>query len=157
MYSELTHLWVQQLLWSVVETSPSWGVASICPFKLHVLLLMFLDLHLQISWTQTIYLRSHFFVQFFWYNFFVLFLSKTTKLNLLVSLHEKVCIDFNFIYYLLLSLSLSFFLSFFSLSKGFPLNANLWAFLFLFLDFGSIKLGKLVSLFYCPVLILFCQ
>ena len=88
MYSELTHLWVQQLLWSVVETSPSWGVASICPFKLHVLLLMFLDLHLQISWTQTIYLRSHFFVQFFWYNFFVLFLSKTTKLNLLVSLHS---------------------------------------------------------------------
>ena len=38
--------------------------------------------------------------------FFVLFLSKTTKLNLLVSLHEKVRIDFNFIDYLFLSLSL---------------------------------------------------
>ena len=41
------------------------------------------------------------------HTFFVLFLSITTKLNLLVSLHEEVCIDLNFIYYLLLYLSLS--------------------------------------------------
>ena len=46
-------------------------------------------------------------VRQFTYVFFVLFLSKKTKLSLLVSLHEEVSIDFNFIYYLLLFLSLS--------------------------------------------------
>ena len=42
-----------------------------------------------------------------------------TKLNLLVSLHEEVCVGLNFIYHLLLS---------FSLSKSYPLNANQWTF-----------------------------
>ena len=54
--------------------------------------------------------------------FFVLFLSNTTKLNLMVSLHEEGCIYFNFIN---ICFSLSFPLS---LSKTSPLMANLWTF-----------------------------
>ena len=82
-------------------------------------------------------------------------LSKTNKLNLLVSLHEGVCIDLNFIFlslsngypciiftmdngypvYNIPKLSLSLFLSLFlPLSKSFSLNANLWAFSSLFLN-----------------------
>ena len=65
----------------------------------------------------------------------VLFLTKTTNLNLLVSLYEEVSNDLNFIHYLLLSLffslSLSLSLSFsfcFSLSKSSPFDENLWTF-----------------------------
>ena len=75
----------------------------------------------------------------FCHTFFVLFLSKTTKLNLHVSLHEEVSIDLNFIHFvvaLFLSLSL-----FFCLPKRFPLialNANIWAFSSFF-SFGRRK------------------
>ena len=69
--------------------------------------------------------------------FFVLFLSKTTKLNLLFSIHEEVCIDFIFNYHLLLSLflslSLSLSLSFIKSSDLIELITNLWSFSFLFL------------------------
>ena len=87
---------------------------------------------LQISWNQKIYLRSHFFV-----TLFNDVLSKTTKLNLLVSNHEEVSINFNFIIccslslciYIYLSLSLSFSLplslSFLFLSPKFPLLLHL--------------------------------
>ena len=83
-------------------------------------------------------------------------LSKTTQINFLVSLHEEVCMYlFKFYFSLSLSngypcmiftrdngypvynipiLSLSLVLSFLSLSKSFPLNANLWAFSSLFLN-----------------------
>ena len=64
--------------------------------------------------------------------FFVLFLSKATKLNLLVLLHEEVCIDLFILYYLLLSFSLSFSFSLsLSLLRSYPLialNTNLWMF-----------------------------
>ena len=62
-------------------------------------IIKFLDFHLEISWNRPFTLG---------HTFFVLFLSKTIKLNLLVSLHKDVSIDFNIICYSLsLSLSLS--------------------------------------------------
>jgi hypothetical protein len=72
-------------------------------------------------------------VTLYCHTFFVLFLSKTTKLNLLVSLHEEVCIYFHFIYHLLFSLSFFISLSlnlslslFFSLSLSFSLSLFLY-------------------------------
>ena len=70
----------------------------------------FLDLHLQISWNQSIYLQWRtwcFFVTVMPFcPIFVLFSSKTTKLILIVLLQE-VCIDFNFsLLFVALSLSL---------------------------------------------------
>ena len=96
-----------------------------------MLFILFLDLHLQISRNQSIYhwrdvFLSHYFVTLYFVPLFGYALSKANKLNLLVSLHEELCIDFNFIYYLLLFPSLS-------LSKSSPFNANLWAFSSLFL------------------------
>ena len=50
-----------------------------------------LDLHLQITWNPSIYLRlTIFFVPLFQWR----------------SFHKEICIDFNYIYYLLLSLSI---------------------------------------------------
>ena len=70
-----------------------------------------LDLHLQISWNQSIYhwrdVKLYFVPPFRWLS-----LSKTTKINLLVSLHEEVCIDLN-LFIICCSLSLSLFLSLF--------------------------------------------
>ena len=70
---------------------------------------IFLDLHLQISWNPSFYLRNwrHFLLMLFQWRS----LSKTTKLNLLVSFHEEVCINLNFLDYFWLSLSLSLSLS----------------------------------------------
>ena len=64
-----------------------------------------LDLHLQISWNRSLYLGHwrHFLLMLFQWRS----LCKTTKLNLLVSFHEEVCINFNIINYFWLSLSLS--------------------------------------------------
>ena len=67
-----------------------------------------------------------------WHNILVhLFgdvLSKTTKINFLVSFHEEVCIDFNFIYLLSLSPSLSLYLYLsppLSLTLSLPLSLSL--------------------------------
>ena len=77
------------------------------------------------------------------------FLSKTTKLNLLFSLHEEVCIDdLNIIYNLLLFLSLSFFFSlslspllslsrYLSLYLTLSLSLSLSLYLYLFLNLYS--------------------
>ena len=67
-------------------------------------------------------------------------LSKTTKLNLLVSLYEKVCIAFNFIHYFLLSLLFLIFLSFtlsFSLSFSLFLSLSFSLSFSLFLSLSS--------------------
>ena len=76
---------------------------------------VFLDLHFQIYINQTIYLRSHFFRdvflgQTFCHTFFVMFLSKTTKLYLILSLHEEVE-SISILFIICFSLSLSFSLS----------------------------------------------
>ena len=94
--------------------------------------LIFLDLHLQISWNQSIYFRWRSFCPTFFVIIFVLFLSKTTKLNLIVSLHEEVCTDFNF--NSLSSFSLSLSLSLPSLSRPFFISLSFFLILSLFLS-----------------------
>ena len=75
---------------------------------------------------------------------FILFLSKTTKLNLLASLHEEVCIDFNFID-ICCSISLSHILKlYFFLSLSYPKTISFSLFLYLFLSlslFPSLSLS----------------
>ena len=83
-------------------------------------------------------------------HFFRVFLSKTTKLNLLVSLHEDVWIEINFtlllslsFFFFSLSLSFSFLSLFLSLSyslfKSSPLNANLiGVFVFIFIKYYTL-------------------
>ena len=88
-----------------------------------------------------------FLVPLFWWRP----LSKKTKPNLLVSLHEEVKIDLNFIYYLLLYLS-------FSLSKSDPLNANLWTFSSLFYTkFSSLLLFSFSLSLFSSLCFLFIQ
>ena len=81
--------------------------------------------------------------------FFVLFLSKKTKLNLLFSLHEEVSINFNFIYHLYLSLSHSIYLS---LSHSINLSLSLFPFLLRIyanhkIFYKCIEMGGLVIFF----------
>ena len=97
----------------------------ICYLSIFVLIFRFANLLKSVD----LLMAWYFFVTLYYPTFFVLFLSITTKLNLLVSLHEEVCIDLNFIYYLLLSLSLSLSLSLYiyiyispSLSLSLPLS-----------------------------------
>ena len=66
-------------------------------------------------------------------------LSKQKNLNFLVSLHGEVCIDFNFIYHLLLSLSLK------SLSH---LGKSMDVFVLVFFNFLNSKVNKLPSIEY---------
>ena len=71
---------------------------------------LFLDLHLQISWNPSVYLKWS---SCDWFYFVPLILFGDTlclkRSSLICSFHfpKEVCIDINFIYYLLLSLSLS--------------------------------------------------
>ena len=70
---------------------------------------------------------------------------KSTKLNLLVSLHQEVFIEFNFICYLFLSLSLFLFLS---LPLSFSLSFSLSLSFFLSLSLlPSLPLSHFLSLF----------
>ena len=64
----------------------------------NVFFFIFLDLHLQISWNLSIYL--------IWHLFCAVFVNKWLSLISLFLLHKEVCIDFNFIYYFFLFLSL---------------------------------------------------
>ena len=91
----------------------------VCAFYFNTTFLSLLNIFLQLDWTFLALLLFRFafanlsksvdlplliiFCRTFYWRYF----SKPTKLILLVSLHEEVCIDFNLIYSLLLFLSLS--------------------------------------------------